>query len=385
MKATILDNCKQLGNLNCIGLKFVLASPYRILGLLHLLLIDCVFSKRYDYMVEKNRNYTQSRLIFAQDYSPVTKGLTGTLVLSSVAFIYPLKHHAHIFQSTYDTLYTDRNVTKFLLSKLVFLDPKDIFCAGILLYHFRIFERRFGSRKFASYLFTSFTLSLLIEAIFLYFSPLLSISLDPMPSGPVAMVCCMFLPYFCDVPRVPITRMLGIPITGKSLTYILGLQLCSTSLESAILMAIGILAGAIGRVSTLSKRIIIPQIVARACNKILGGILQSPAPNDSSSAIGATLEIQRQQQVEQLEQQMAWSQMQQRGNRNAFNLGELFQNNFPAEPAAPAAPAPVQHAEPTEEQIQQLIDMGFQRERVMGALQENNNDVTGAINSLLHQ
>jgi uncharacterized UBP type Zn finger protein len=47
--------------------------------------------------------------------------------------------------------------------------------------------------------------------------------------------------------------------------------------------------------------------------------------------------------------------------------------------------APVQHPEPTEDQIQQLVDMGFQRESVLGALQQNNNDVTGAINSLLHQ
>lgn len=36
-----------------------------------------------------------------------------------------------------------------LFGRLVCLDVKDSFCSALLIYNFRIFERRFGSRKFA--------------------------------------------------------------------------------------------------------------------------------------------------------------------------------------------------------------------------------------------
>lgn len=38
------------------------------------------------------------------------------------------------------------------------------------------------------------------------------------------MVFALFVPYFCDIPRVAVTHIWGIPFTGKSITYIIGLQ-----------------------------------------------------------------------------------------------------------------------------------------------------------------
>lgn len=40
-------------------------------------------------------------------------------------------------------------VWRFLWGRLVCLDVKDAFCSSLLIYNFRIFERRFGTRKFA--------------------------------------------------------------------------------------------------------------------------------------------------------------------------------------------------------------------------------------------
>lgn len=40
-------------------------------------------------------------------------------------------------------------VWRFLCGRLVCLDVKDAFCSSLLIYNFRIFERRFGTRKFA--------------------------------------------------------------------------------------------------------------------------------------------------------------------------------------------------------------------------------------------
>jgi len=35
-----------------------------------------------------------------------------------------------------------------ITSKLAFLDLKDLFVCSVLIYYFRMFEKRFGSRKF---------------------------------------------------------------------------------------------------------------------------------------------------------------------------------------------------------------------------------------------
>jgi len=37
-------------------------------------------------------------------------------------------------------------------------------------------------------------------------------------------VFALFIPYFSDIPRVAVTHVWGIPVTGKSVTYIIGLQ-----------------------------------------------------------------------------------------------------------------------------------------------------------------
>jgi len=51
------------------------------------------------------------------------------------------------------------------LSKLAFLDVKDAFLAAILLYYFRLFERRLGSRRFACRLASSMLLSTALEVV----------------------------------------------------------------------------------------------------------------------------------------------------------------------------------------------------------------------------
>lgn len=49
-------------------------------------------------------------------------------------------------------------------SKLVFLDTKDAVLALILCYKFRLFERRWGSRRFASRICLAFMVSTVLEA-----------------------------------------------------------------------------------------------------------------------------------------------------------------------------------------------------------------------------
>jgi len=52
----------------------------------------------------------------------------------------------------------------------------------------------------------------------------------------------LFVPYYCDIPRVALSHLWGIPMTGKSLSYILGLQAASSSPESIVMALCGLVS-----------------------------------------------------------------------------------------------------------------------------------------------
>lgn len=126
----------------------------------------------------------------------------------------------------------------------------------------RVFERRMGSHKFASHLLATGIMSLVLQVAAVmsirafgwdsYHSghlppgpyeklPLSFISPFPFPADMFRffirryeLIFPLFVPYLLDVPRVTRTHILGIPITGKTVVYLVGLQVCSTSLPTAI-------------------------------------------------------------------------------------------------------------------------------------------------------
>ncbi|KAK2191468.1 hypothetical protein NP493_53g19024 [Ridgeia piscesae] len=320
------------------------------------------------------------------DHAPVTKGVLGGLVLSSVTFNLPLSSYRGWFDFNYSTIFDQHNVLRYIGSRSVFLDPKDLLCASILLYHFRIFERRYGSRKFANFLFGTFFLSLLLELLIIFLAHRQELPLSHHPVGPFGPVFALLVPYFCDIPRVTVTHILGVPITGKSFTYIIGLQMAASSLESFILASCGLVAGLFYRSNLYKIQSIlrIPSFISSLINKILGSLVASAVPKDEVPPMGATLELQRQQHIEQLEQQMAWAQLQPRPPEgNPFGFG-LFGNGAARDRGEPARPVPVTAALP-EEQIERMTEMGFDRDKVLQALRVANNNPSVAINILLQE
>jgi len=96
--------------------------------------------------------------------------------------------------------------------------------------------------------------------------------------------------------------------------------------------------------------------------------------------MGATLEIQRTQHAEAVEQQLLRARARQFnvpiGGRQ-MRLDEMWgQNNPPNQPRQAVEPSPVM--------IQALTDMGFPRQRVEQALIRSNNDLDQATNLLLN-
>ena len=107
------------------------------------------------------------------------------------------------------------------------------------MYNFRIFERRLGSRKFASHLLAFVTLTGLFEwtltVLANYCDPKLHSGL--LSIGPFGLVLPWFLYYYQDIPSLNSTSFLGLRITGKLMPYLLGLQVILGSVMSNTIVA----------------------------------------------------------------------------------------------------------------------------------------------------
>ena len=101
----------------------------------------------------------------------------------------------------------------------------------------RVFERRLGGRKFASTLLSAHLMTSLLEVLAVLALPRLGADWFQggiLPAGPYGLIFPLFVNYYQDIPRISQTRVLGLPITGKTITYILGLQLALASKASVI-------------------------------------------------------------------------------------------------------------------------------------------------------
>jgi hypothetical protein len=143
---------------------------------------------------------------------------------------------------------------------------------------------------------------------------------------------------------------------------------------------------------------------------------ESDRPEEGPFLLGATLEIQREQQIELMEQQMMMTSMEEmmRNNRQ-FNqripdvpparnpvttartpssrtLPQIpTPQPFVLPPSASSSPGPSPSTtinesprkQADEESIKTLVEMGFERDQVIEALRRSNNDVTTATSILL--
>lgn len=355
--------------------------------------------------------------------TPVSKGLLGCMFLTSCALNVPLLAHLKkYFAWTYPDVFIRYEIWRLAVSKTTFLDTKDLICGSLLIYYFRIFERRYGSHKYASYLLATTVVTTAIE---LMVSAMLHyLEMDEMPilhqSGSYGFIFPLFVSYFFDIPRVAQTTILGIPVTGKTLTYLLGLQMVSCSKTSAISGACGLLAGLVYRYNVLKIQslVFVPRVVARLGNAVFGWVLQSSPPQDGIVPMGATIEIQRQQQLEALEQQillnharemrhMATPSNQEQfmadygggggarmfANHNEYAYQEAYQEAYVSGglrhraggPTVDGNEAEVPGPSVREEQVQQLVEMGFDRQSVLEALRTSNYDINIATNMLLQE
>ncbi|XP_023594288.1 ubiquitin-associated domain-containing protein 2 isoform X3 [Trichechus manatus latirostris] len=246
--------------------------------------------------------------------APLSKSLLLVPSALSLLLALLLPHCQKFFLYDLQAVKDDFQIWRLICGRIICLDLKDTFCSSLLIYNFRIFERRFGSRKFASFLLGSWVLSaffdfILVEALQYSFGITTASNL---PSGFLAPVFALFVPFYCSIPRVQVAQILGqFSITNKTLIYILGLQLFTSGSYIWIVAISGLISGMCynSRVLKIHQVLCIPSWMAKLFSWTLEPIFSSSEPtSEARIGMGATVDIQRQQRMELLDRQLTLSQ-----------------------------------------------------------------------------
>ncbi|KAJ8401261.1 hypothetical protein AAFF_G00384920 [Aldrovandia affinis] len=335
--------------------------------------------------------------------APLTKSLL--LIPSAVALllVVVLPQYQGLFLNNLQAVRQDYQVWRLVCGRLICLDLKDTFCSSLLVYNFRIFERRYGSRKFASFLLGTWVLSALVDVLLAEaLRHVFHLQVDMLPSGPLGPIFALFVPFYRSVPPVQVTQVLGqLSVTNKSLVYIVGLQLLTSSPVMWIIALSGLVSGLLYHNDALrvQRVLFVPRWMARGSSYLLEPLLSGAEPaGETALGMGATLDIQRQQRMDLLDQRILLSQFAQiRRSRQQQQFGLINWNRFfpslrhrgrnhnPAQPQQPAHPNPSDNSTVNEEQVALLMEMGFTRLDALEALRASDNDLNMATNFLLQR
>ncbi|XP_060247635.1 ubiquitin-associated domain-containing protein 2 isoform X2 [Meriones unguiculatus] len=266
--------------------------------------------------------------------APLSKSLLLVPGALSLLLALLLPHCQRFFLYDLRAVKNDLQVWRLICGRIICLDLKDTFCSSLLIYNFRIFERRYGSRKFASFLLGSWVLSalfdfILVEVVQHWFDVTVA---SELPSGFLAPVFALFVPFYCSIPRVQVAQILGpLSITNKTLIYVLGLQLFTSGSYIWIVAISGIIAGLCydRQVLGVQQVLRVPARMALFFAWALEPAFSSPEPSSEAGVgMGATVDLQRQQRLEQLDRQLMLSQFaqvrRQRQQGGMINWNRLF-------------------------------------------------------------
>ncbi|XP_047684379.1 ubiquitin-associated domain-containing protein 2 isoform X3 [Prionailurus viverrinus] len=276
----------------------------------------------------------QMHLHRVQDKAPLSKGLLLVPSALSLLLALLLPHCQRFFVYDLQAIKDDFQIWRLICGRIICLDLKDTFCSSLLIYNFRIFERRYGSRKFASFLLGSWVLSalvdfILVEAVWYSFG---IAAAGNLPSGFLAPVFALFVPFYCSIPRVQVAQILGpLSITNKTLIYILGLQLFTSGSYIWIIAISGLISGICynSKMFQVHRVLYVPSWMAKFFSRTLEPIFSSSEPTaEARVGMGATVDIQRQQTMELLDRQLMLSQFaqvrRQRQQGGMINWNRLF-------------------------------------------------------------
>ena len=260
---------------------------------------------------------------------------------------------------------------RFLTHNAVFATPGEALFGVYLLYHFRVFERQRGSRRYGVFVTSVLTLATAAQAALIPLARALGHrwTREPFASGPHALVWAHLVPYALDVPSTNHFVIFGVRMSDKVFVYLAAAQLAMSRGASAwIPSACGLLASAAFHAGLFGLRRWDPprwmvELAQRTVGRLLdasggarrGPIVRTAPARNAGDGFGRAPTRERERE---------------RGFGNALGGGP---GGFYEPPSGPA----------TAEAVETLRSMGFDEGEARRALAMGNNNLEIATNILL--
>jgi len=267
----------------------------------------------------------------------------------------------------------NREFHRYWSSKITFGSTGELVMGGTLLTVLgRQFEREMGSRKFGVYLLLAHVSAMVMEMAFVGLTT--TMERGYRYQGPYALLGALMYLFHRYTPRLHprFFGILGFTFSEKSFYYLWYLQVIGyQGMSTIIASALGVLTGYIYVTTNLHESLDLPDAIAKPLTALGSHLSEAPprmiasmGTNNRRGAAGAAdviagLGLQRMMR-----------------NNNAVGQAAAAQAAAAQRPATPPAP-------PDPAAIEQLTSMGFDRQRVMDALQATNNNVERAADRLL--
>ncbi|KAF8659125.1 hypothetical protein AX16_001895 [Volvariella volvacea WC 439] len=180
------------------------------------------------------------------EHAAVTKGLMmGSALTSILVGLFDVKHYLHL--QLVPHISRHHQYWRLAVHHLGFSNSTDLFLSEIILFNVAIqVERQFGSIKFASFAIVTLLLVTILE--FLALLLFHRLGLNYIALGPAGLLFAILHQYHRIVPSIYHYRIFGLPLTNKSFTYVLALQLAISRPPGSLTVAIaGLIAGALYR------------------------------------------------------------------------------------------------------------------------------------------
>ncbi|KAK4188799.1 hypothetical protein QBC35DRAFT_181988 [Podospora australis] len=183
--------------------------------------------------------------------APVTRTLVLGLVGSSIAAsLLDVKHYFYISIGTHILKY--HQLWRPLIYQLCYTNSSEVLFGAMVLYQLRTIEQRWGSRKYASFIFITTLFTTLIPPFLLmvFLRPMSFGVIDFLPAGPTPIIFAILAQYHAMIPHMYKYKValstgppasddtLGLTLSDKTTKYFMAAQLALFQFPGSLLGAI---------------------------------------------------------------------------------------------------------------------------------------------------
>ncbi|XP_065056501.1 ubiquitin-associated domain-containing protein 2-like isoform X2 [Rhopilema esculentum] len=351
--------------------------------------------------------------------------LSKLLVLASgavtVNYLLMPKEYSTLLHLHWPLVTVSKEVWRLITSQFAYESTFELLCGSALMYNLRILERQWGTRKFASFIFASSSITIgshFLANYFEWISSYVPVS-KTLAGGLYGPIFALMFYYAKDVYCGSVLpRHNNISMGSKLLSYLIAMKMMLLNKSSLVASILGLLSGVLYRLNFVyvSKWLCIPTRISQLTQAVYDWfqVGSDKKSNHCKSFYGATAEIHDDMVYDYLSR---WQMSQggfESGPRPQVGQGYMdnlqprgtslqeFLDNLGASPNGHTVNQWEQgdttsdsqanqirrrqletDQESENEKIERLVEMGFTHDAVVGALEESNHNVERATNILL--